>query len=279
MNAKVPRKVLLIGLLAALLLIAVSFGPAPTRPIEARTTFALEAPVLLAAAQEEGVSGASVISSEAGISAYFKAASAIDLNDVRPVYRTIEQETSIYIVGSVPVANYPESEDVHVYVNTNGWLLAYYLKADPAAKIFDWWAYRDSGHTNLTTKLENTLRLVSTYAGVPYPGCTYYHFQFPNATHMMLVADWLDRYIGSDSFQVKIPGTFVCYERSGSLGADGCGASYKLDGIFIHEVAGTTTWQGTLTAGQFLPDVFHTIEVDGYYCRTYAGLALVYRVP
>jgi hypothetical protein len=281
MNAKLLRKILLIGLLATLLT-AFSLGPTPNRSVEKRTTFLLEAPVLLAAAQEQDVSIASVISDEAGISAYFKAATAINLNNVRPVYRTIEAETSTYILGSVPVGEYPESEDVHVYVNTDGWILAYYLKADPVAKVFDWRAYRQSGETELTTKLENTLLLVSTYAGVPYPGGTYYHFQFPNSTDMMLVADWGYGY-PTDPFEVKLPGTFVFYERSWSLGTIN-GAVLRLNATELGRLQQSGSWltdQGTLTAGQLLPDVFHTIDVTGIYYNSYAygGLALIYRVP
>ena len=62
------------------------------------------------------------LDAEAGISAYYKAPDTIDLNQVAPVFRTIEISTTEYIIGSVAVPNYPEHYDVHVYVNTNGWI-------------------------------------------------------------------------------------------------------------------------------------------------------------
>lgn len=52
------------------------------------------------------------IEDEAGIAAYFEASTSITLSDVRDVYRTIEVETSSYIIGSVEVPNYLESDDV-----------------------------------------------------------------------------------------------------------------------------------------------------------------------
>lgn len=52
------------------------------------------------------------------------------------------------------VPDYPESEDVHVYVHRDGWFLAYYLVADPAGKIVNWRLYHNTGRNNLSTKLE-----------------------------------------------------------------------------------------------------------------------------
>jgi hypothetical protein len=51
---------------------------------------------------------------EAGISAYFKSASPVTLADVRSVFRVIEVETADYIIGSVPVPDYAETQDTHV---------------------------------------------------------------------------------------------------------------------------------------------------------------------
>ena len=59
--------------------------------------------------------------------------------------------------GSAPVGTYHESQDVHVYVNKDGWIMGYYLAGDPAGKAFDWMTYHDSGRTNVTTKLETAM--------------------------------------------------------------------------------------------------------------------------
>ena len=278
MNTKSIRKPLLAGIVVAVLFLTFGLVNEPSTPANADNVFRLQPPPFVGVARAETGSIASLIEDEAGISAYFQASTSINLADVRDVFRTIETETADYIIGSVPVANYPESEDVHVYVHRDGWILAYYLSADPVGKIFDWRMYHDTGRTNITTKLENTLAVVASEAGVPFPGAIYYDFRYPNGTYLMLIVEWA--YRGTDSFEVNLPGSFAYYERSWSLGATD-DASYRLDGVTIASMTwGWQTLQGTLSAAQLLPDQFHTVEVEaGYYDYTYGGLALVYRMP
>ena len=269
-------------LLIAVLVLVLSLLSGSISPAQKDGVLALERPAFVDAANAADI-GVASISSEAGMSAYFKASTTISLSAVRSAFRTIETETTDYIIGSVPVANYPESEDVHVYVHTGGWVLAYYLAADPVGKIFDWRVYHNTGRTTITTKLENTLAVIAGHAGVAFSSGTHYDFRYPNATHMMLIVEWFyGGYPGSDSCQVNVPGSFAYYERSWSLCSE-VSSTYKLDDATIASVSGSmATAQGVLTAVQLLPDLFHTIEVlpgnyGSYY--SYAGLALVYRVP
>lgn len=279
MNTKSIHKPLLAGVVAVVLLLAFGLINKPGMPAKGNNVFSLRPPPFVDVARAETGSIASLIEDEAGISAYFQASTSINLADVRDVFRTIETETADYIIGSVPVANYPESEDVHVYVHRDGWILAYYLAADPVGKIFDWRVYHDTGRVNITTKLENTLAVVASEAGVPFPGGTYYDFRYPNATHLMFIVEWVYG-DGTDSCEINLPGGFAYYERSWSLGGND-DSWYRLDGVEIQSQNwGWQTSQGTLTAAQLLPDQFHTIEVwAGYHDYTYGGLALVYRVP
>jgi len=278
------RKPLFAGVVVIVLVLIFGLGNEPTAPISGNNVFSLQAPPFVGVARAETASTTSLIEDEAGISAYFQASTSINLADVRDVFRTIEAETADYIIGSVPVGNYPESEDVHIYVHRDGWLLAYYLAADPVGKIFDWRVYHDTGRTNIGTKLENTLAVVAGEAGVPFPGATYYDFQNPNATQLMLIVEWVEGSGGqgqTDSFEINLPGSFAYYERSWSLGGEN-DASYELDGVTIKSQSwGWQTSQGTLTAAQLLPDQFHTIDLwAGYYGDYgYGGLALIYRVP
>jgi hypothetical protein len=197
MSLKVARKSLtLIVLLLALLMFSVA--PQPVAPEAADNVLRLRPPSFVGVAHAQGEVAAPAASapagfpeSEAGIAAYYKSATPVNLNLVKGVYRVIEVQTADYIIGSVPVTNYPDTEDVHVYVHKDGWFLAYYLAADPAGKIFNWRQYHDTGRTKITTKLEDTLALVTSTAGVTFlPGATHYHFQYPNATHLMLITEW-----------------------------------------------------------------------------------------
>ncbi len=287
MNTKSIRKLLLVVGAAAVLLVAFSLASKPGSPAHADNVFSLQSPPFVGIASAQEVSGASIIEDEAGISAWFQASTSINLDDVRDVFRTIETETADYIIGSVPVANDPESyyesDDVHVYVHTDGWILAYYLAQDPASKIFDWRAYHNSGRTSFSTRLESTIAVIAAEAGVLFPGASYYDFRYPNATHLMLIAEWVGD--GNDSFEVNLPGSFVYYERSWSLGTSPWvfNSRYKIDGTLIHEHDPQRNyWRvsyGYLTVAQLPPDEYHQIEVSGDNAYTYGGLALVYRVP
>ena len=279
MDTKNICKLSLASVVVAVLLLAFGLVNKPGASVGGNNVFILWVPPFVSIARAETGSATSIIEDEAGISAWFQAATGINLDDVRDVFRTIEVETADYIIGSVPVANYGETEDVHVYVHKDGWILAYYLAAEPVGKIFDWRMYHDTGRTSISTKLENTLAVVASEAGVPFPGGIYYDFRYPNATHLMLIVEWV--YDGNDFCEVNLPGSFAFYERSWSLGNNTASAWYKVDGVEIqYHGWGWQTSQGTLTAAQLLPDQFHTIEVhNSWRGYTYGGLALVYRVP
>ncbi len=191
------------------------------RPAAPDNAHALVAPPFLSIAYAQDAAPEAVPSSifdnEAGIAAYFQSPGAISLATVVPLYRTIETQTAQYIIGSVAVPNYPESEDVHLYVHTNGWVMAYYLKADPVGKIFDWRSY-SAAQPIPTTVGERSSAFVVSQIGIAQPPTTFYHFQYPNATHMLLVAELAVEHY-ADSFQVNPTSAFGYYERSWSLGA------------------------------------------------------------
>jgi len=272
MNIKNVRKPLFAGITVVALLATFGLVNKPTMPVHGNTIFNLQSPPFVGIANAEAGSVASVIGDEAGISAYYQASSPIVFTaDFKTVFRTIEAETANYIIGSVAVENYPESEDVHVYVSTDGWMMAYYLAVDPVGKIFDWKSYTGA---SIDTKLEKTLTRVASFAGVPYTSATFYDFRYPNANRMILIAE--TRGDGYD-FTVNLPSSFTYYERSWGLYNDGGASCWQLNGSCVGgstSISGGYTGQGYLTAAQLLPDTTHTIAVDDH-----GGLALVYRVP
>jgi len=277
---KFIRYSIIVGLVVIVLIVSFGVVKQPSEQANTNTTFNLQAPHFVGVARAEEDSIASFMEDEAGISSYFKASTGIALNDVRDAFRTIEVETTNYIIGSVPVTNYPESEDVHVYVHTDGWVVAYYLTADPVSKIFDSHNYHDTSRTAITTKLDNTLIHIASEAFVTYPGCTYYDFRFPNATNLMLVTEWTDT---TDSFEVNLPSSFVFFERSWSLAtAWWRGGTYQLNGVDIHKNSneGWTSY-GVLTVSQLPQNQNNTIQIVSGLSQgdTYGGLGLVYKEP
>ncbi len=214
---------------------------------------------------------------EAGISAYFDRGASINLNQVRGLL-VVELETSEYIIGSIdpddPAAlnPYPESENPHMFVSTSGWVMAYYHNNDPVAKIADTYNY---GGATINTKLEMALGRISSAIGNGSNfTATFYDFRYPNATHLLFVADTTS---STDSFTIQLPGTFDFDEKSWTLGTESEYSTISLNG----EVIGQATpafknIYGSLTLG---PDLTHTIEVtDGTWGDYTTGMiALVYR--
>jgi hypothetical protein len=286
MNAKNIFRFSLVSVATIVVLLATfSLVGKPTPPANDKNVFDLRLPPFVDVANAQGAGPqaiASFLDTEAGISAYFSTTAPIDLALVQPAFRTIEAQTPDYIIGSVAIPDYPESEDVHVYVRTNGWLLAYYLKADPVAKIFDWQRYIISA--TIPTKLEKALSSVVSLIGVTSFNATFYDFRYPNANRLMLIAE--DTANGND-FQVNVPSTFTYYERSWSLGSNTscgypCNGSAKLD--FDNTQIGQQacdfqTSQGLLTVGQLTANIFHTVTVKADCGAAWGGLGLAYRIP
>ncbi len=207
---------ILASLLAVACLLIIGLVAQPNQIASGNPVLSLQAPSFIGIAQAEGAAPTAVLAivDEAGISAYFQAPVSITIGSVASLFRTIEFSNTDYIIGSIPVPNYDETYDVHVYVHRDGWVLAYYMKVDNASKVFDWKSY-DGANIN-TTKLRNVLSLVAVTAGSPFPGATYYDFRYPNATHMMFIAEAVYSDNAYDTFQVTLPGSFVYSERSWS---------------------------------------------------------------
>ncbi len=271
------RKPTLIVLSLLLALAVLSLAPQPAAPTSGGNAIALKAPSFISVANaQEGTSAQEEPSAapmgfpqdEAGISAYFKSATPVNLADVRGVYRVIEVQTADYIIGSVRVPDYSEMFDVHVYVHRDGWFMAYYLKSEPAAKMVD---LRGSSGSQIKTMFEQVLSTVAVAAGVPMPQLTFYDFRYPNATNMMLIYE-----NGGDgnNFTVQLPSAFVYYERSWSLINWGYGWYFRINGQGQSEMASTNPVYNFIAPAQLLPDTTHTITVDDD-----GVLALIYRVP
>jgi hypothetical protein len=250
--------------LAAIGTAAFFWGPAMQQAPGGSKSLALVAPPFLTA-KAETLEATGVIQAEAGIAAWYNAGTAVNLNQVRTAYRVVELQTADYIIGSVPVPDHAEeAHDVHLYIHRDGWFLAYYLKADPVAKIIDWEHFNNS----IPTKFETVLGAVAAVAGLPAPqGINYYHFDQVNATKMMLVYE--DAENGND-FRIKLTNSYVYYVPSWNV--DGWSAEINLNNKRLGGCGGTCTTWGFIAATDFAPDLFHTFTVNQR-----GGLGLLYR--
>jgi hypothetical protein len=199
------------------------------------------------------------IQDEAGIAAYYKAPNSLNLEMIRPLFNSIELESADYILGSISVPSYSEHFDAHVYVRRDGWIMAYYLASAPSSKAIDTTA------ENLdNSKLKTIMNNVAVTGGAPFGAVTYYNFNYPNATHMLLVGE------DGDVFRITIPSSYSYYEISWA----GQGCCLDIDGKSPSYTEGE--YYGSLPITAFLPDVVHVFNP---YPSYYAALVIVYRQP
>lgn len=186
---------------------------------------------------QSATTGSTFLEQEAGMSIYVNIGASIDLSMAKPVYKTIEKETSEYIIGSFSLPDLPETDDVHCFVHKDGWIVVYYLKAEPISKIIDWNYYSEGKLTK--TKLQLGLEQMGIALGVSVTDVKYYNFQYPYANKWMIIIE-IQEGDGTDSFNLKIPSDFTFYERS-----------------WTHNTA-----YGTLTGTQLSVDEFHTVTAE-----------------
>ena len=267
------RVVLLLGLGAVLFFLVFFDVDGQAKSISNGNVFALEGPPFVRTTSAEALDVISDLDAEAGMSAWFQSPDAINLSQVRGQFRTIEDETVDYIIGSVPVSGYTESADPHVYVHRDGWILAYYRSSDTIGKIID-----TLGKTITTTKLKNVVAAVAGAAGAPFADAMYYDFRYPNATHMMLIAE--DEYNGR-SFTILLPSTYGYFERGwAAMDESHYYPGFMVDGVELPEAGrdASCNGYGGITAAQLEPDVTHTAEL-GVIWTDWGAIAILYRVP
>jgi len=236
--------------------------------------------------------GTTIIEEEAGISVYINVSDEINLTTAKEVYRTTEHETENYTIGAVALPGYPATEDVHVYVHKDGWIVAYYLNDEPVAKIINWFVYQHPNPRDIThTKLKDAVVKMCDGVGATlnWSYKKYYDFRAPNANRMMFVTGaQREGYEMLSTFKIKIPGDLMVCERSWShVAANSSNSSrMKIDEHTINSFDpcsdGWVTKYGTLTPTQLKPDVFHTVSLwhaEGNWTtgEAFSAIALLYR--
>lgn len=232
-----------------------SGGLAPQNQLSTQTNQKLSLarpPFLQAARAQAPEEVAAMLDQEAGISAWMYSPVPIDLVNAANAFRVIEDQTADYIIGSVDLVNYTEHYDAHAYVHEDGWILAYYLRPDPTAKMI---SIKEG--SILTTNLAAIIGTVASFGGVPLSDINYYDFRFPNAESILLV---YENNADGDDYTINMPTSFAYYERSF--------ASYwsiTLNGTEIRVNLHDGNWgYNTISAAQLPPGVTHSIKVYDY---------------
>ncbi len=185
--------------------------PSTTAPRdEADGAAALSKPWLLEramASDERGARALEDISNEAGMSAYVKSATAINLTNARKAFtKGVEAQTADYIIGLVPITGYDASWDVHVLVHRTGWILAYYPKEWVTASALNEKHQIVGGSTKLSLAIDAVGAKIGQSFSAKY---SYYNFAQPSATKMLVIY-----YKDPQSPRVKLPNSNTYYEKS-----------------------------------------------------------------
>jgi hypothetical protein len=267
------HRFLLIGVVALVLVATIAFTGRHQSGPEA--TLALQPPPFVHAAGVESPAADAEISAqledEAGISAYIQTSGPIDLSLVRDEFRTIESETAEYIIGSVSVPSYPEHFDVHVYIHTDGWILAYYLEDEATSKIVDVKAQSIN-----STKLESVVAIIAGTLGEAITDIKYYDFRYPNATNILMVAE--NSYNGNQ-FMIELPPDYGYSERSWAAYEEYDDTpDFEIDGHQApRDWSGWDMGYGSISSSQLAVGEQHTVRVANY--DGYGSLVITYRVP
>jgi hypothetical protein len=190
-------KKLILNLMASLIIIALfsSHSSAPRESDDSSIGVALAAPSLTAAGP---------LLQEAGIAAWTDLGSPISLSAAQSAFKTVEETGKDYTVG---ILDPSWAYGPHIYVSSQGLVIAYYRRGEPTSKIIN---VAKSVSPLEETMLQQYLRRFGDQIGKPIRSLNYYHFGYPEATRLLLVAD-------SNRFEFQIPSQVRLYELSWAL--------------------------------------------------------------
>lgn len=217
---------------------------------------------------------------EAGIVAYVSVGSSADLNKTYAAYEDVLDTSATHIIGTVRIANIIGDSVPLVYVGADGWVVAYYPKAEPASKIMQWNGY-SKPYVNTTT-LADAISKMATALGVSFEGIKgdikYYDFRYPEANLMTMIVETCQLEVDSNSFNLTIPETMTLYNASYSH--FGLSSSYpstlNVDGTMISYSPRALYYGYYNITRDFEKDVPHKVEI---YCQQNSGAStvLIYR--
>jgi len=226
----------------------------------------------------------SFLEGEAGISAYGQV-NYVDLDLAENAFKYVEKKTVNYIIGAVSVAGYDETHDVHVYVDTSMWIIAYYLGQEKPGKIIDWIDYYTSGTIGVT-KLEHALNKVVGEMSAFLPTVSYYDFRYPNATNIVIITDEEGVSGTTETFRFMVPNDHFLHSKTwshSSYRGRGGNCQLLIDGNLLNAGGNSSGWvffEGDISGGLLIYDTFHEVSLIHYDntggARSFAGIVLIY---
>ena len=278
MKSRGARLILVVGLIAA---VVVVLSPIVRRSADTPPVTGGQGPLVISLAPPAFAQLATLSfpMNEAGISAYVSLNATIDLAKARGLLSAVEDATDTYVIGTVALTGNSEDMWPHVYIGKDGWLLAYYPKTEPTSKLVQWYGYtRDAiNTTTLRDTLISLARSLSLDISKMDAGLTYFHFQYPDATKLLIA---VDTEAGSDEFRYTVPSGVILYDAAWShYSSATLRSNSSIDGTYICSRGDGNNYATYISCdkvgGQFLtPGVAHNVAITCSY--GWVGLALVF---
>jgi hypothetical protein len=169
---------------------------------------------------------------EAGIACYVKTDKIPDfvrLEKLSP-FTGIKEKGNDYVIGVVALEKLNTKAFPYVYINRDGWIIAYHSVNTPSSYIMQWAKY-DNGPITTTTLQDGIAKVCETlqfdYNEIR-KSMGFYHFKYPDAKKILLVAK-----TGTSSFTYTIPLDIEkIYECSVALVSSIYSYSIKIDNKF-----------------------------------------------
>ena len=155
--------------------------------------------------------------SDASMSAYVNVGQSIDIEKVKLVFNEIEEVGDNYIYGKTCIdQDTGGCTTVHIYADTDGWLVAYLKSDEPASRIMLWKTSDLNNPTfSISTTLMEALTNAANKAQVSFASTDvkYYDFKWPNANAMVILLK-TQATEGNSIMQFQIPANYTLYEAS-----------------------------------------------------------------
>lgn len=177
-------------------------------------------PFIGVAGAAEATGGNAFPEDEAGISAYVNVGKSINITEAVKAFTQTEELSKTHAIGIIPIDNKRGTMNVHVYVDTGGYIVAYFKNTEPASNIVKW-SRMDFNNPKIEDFTTNAaIKAMCSKIDVYYLDITddikYYDFEYPDAKKMVIFLD--ARSSGGNEYtHISIPGKYRLYEASYSL--------------------------------------------------------------
>lgn len=129
---------------------------------------------------------------EVGIACYVKTDKIPDfvrLEKLSP-FKGVKEKGEDYVIGVVALGGVNPEAFPYVYINRDGWIIAYHHANSPSSLIINWGKY-DGGPITTTTLQDSIAKICETLEfnyNELMKDMGFYHFKYPNAKKLLLAA-------------------------------------------------------------------------------------------